>query len=195
MELRVMAYFLAVAREENITKAAALLHITQPTLSRQLAELEEEVGVKLFKRGSRKIVLTEAGQLLRRRATEMVELADKTKNELSCGTEVGGTIFFGLGEFKSVALLARILRGFSKAYPQVKYNLYSAGADMIRERMDNGLDDLGLLLEPVGMEKYNFIRMPIRERWALTMPAGEPLAAGEFGPAEALRHLALISAC
>ena len=126
METRVLKYFLAVAREENITKAAEQLHITQPTLSRQLAQLEEELGVHLFERGTRRTTLTTEGLLLRRRAEEIVELMDKTERELAEQEElVDGTVSIGWGELESVKLVAEMLRAFSEKYPLVRYRLYS----------------------------------------------------------------------
>lgn len=180
MEVRVLRYFLAVAREESITKAAELLHITQPTLSRQLAQMEEEVGVRLFDRGSRKIVLTNEGILLRRRAEEIVALVDKTEQELSQQEKlIDGKIVIGSGEMAAVQLLPDIFASFSQKYPLVCYDLFTATADLVREQMDKGLVDLGLLLEPIDMEKYDFIRMPVQERWVALMRPDDPLAAKE----------------
>lgn len=178
MEVRVLRYFLAVAREESITRAAELLHITQPTLSRQLAQMEEEIGVRLFKRGGRKIILTNEGILLRRRAEEIVALVDKTEQELSQQEElIDGKIVIGSGEIAAVKLLPDLFVSFSQKYPLVRYDLVTATADLVREQMDKGLIDLGLLLEPIDVEKYDFIRMPVRERWVVLMKPDDPLAA------------------
>ena len=118
MELRILRYFLAVAREENITKAAELLHITQPTLSRQLAQLEEDVGVTLFSRGARKVTLTDEGMLLRRRAEEIVDLADKTEKELTERDElINGVVSVGCGELASVQVIVELFRAFKEKYP------------------------------------------------------------------------------
>ena len=137
METRVLKYFLAVAREENITKAAEQLHITQPTLSRQLAQLEEELGVHLFERGTRRTTLTSEGLLLRRRAEEIVELMDKTERELAEQEElVDGTVSIGWGELESVKFVASMLRAFSEKYPLVRYRLYSANADHLKSQID-----------------------------------------------------------
>ena len=180
METRVLKYFLAVAREENITKAAEQLHITQPTLSRQLAQLEEELGVHLFERGTRRTTLTTEGLLLRRRAEEIVELMDKTERELAEQEElVDGTVSIGWGELESVKLVAEMLRAFSEKYPLVRYRLYSANADHTKTQIDRGLLDVGLLLEPADISKYEFIRLGVTERWAAIMPPDDPLAALE----------------
>ena len=134
MELRVLKYFLTVVREENITKAANVLHITQPTLSRQLAQLEEDIGVKLFNRGTRKISLTNEGMLLRRRAEEIISLVDKT--ELNEQDEMlDGVISLGCGELSSVSTLADILAGFKKKHPLIVYDLYTANADEIKGKL------------------------------------------------------------
>lgn len=170
MELRVLQYFLAVAREENITKAAALLHITQPTLSRQLMQMEEELGVKLFCRGRHNIVLTEDGMLLRRRAQEIVDLAEKTANELKHGEEaVSGEISIGCGETQNMKPLSEMIASFQQKYPDVSFHIYTAIADDVKERLENGILDMGLLLEPVEISRYHYIRMPLKERWHVLM--------------------------
>ena len=132
MELRVLKYFLAVAREENITKAAALLHLTQPTLSRQLIQLEEELGVQLFHRSRHRIILTDDGMLLRRRAQELVDLAEKTAREFTCReTELKGESAIGAGETRSMSLLSRAIASFRELYPKVTFRIFSANADAI----------------------------------------------------------------
>ena len=139
MEIRVLRYFLTVVREESITRAAEVLHITQPTLSRQIAQMEEEMGVRLFDRGSRKIALTSEGMLLRRRAEEILELVDKTEKELTEQDEmVEGTVSIGLGDLAAVRMLPEIFRGFHERYPGVTFDLYTAIADHVKDRMDRG---------------------------------------------------------
>lgn len=163
MELRVLRYFLAVVREENILRASEVLHITQPSLSRQLAQLEDELGAKLFERGNRKITLTEAGMLLRRRAEEIVSLADKTEREfaeLNGGDEISGIISIGCGELSAVSELAKMIKAFSENYPHIHFNFYSGNADHTKEQIDKGLLDFGLLLEPV----YRQVRFPAYAR-------------------------------
>ena len=177
MELRVLHYFLMVAREENITKAAQLLHVTQPTLSRQLMQLEKELGVQLFHRGKHSVRLTEEGMLLRRRAQELVSLSEKTKQELQCREEVpAGEIAFGCGETKSMSLLSSSMVSFRERYPLVQFSIYSAIADDIKERIEKGLLDMGLLVEPVDISKYEYIRLPVEERWGVLVREDSPLA-------------------
>lgn len=193
MEIRVLRYFLTVVREESITRAAEVLHITQPTLSRQLAQLEDDVGVKLFIRGTRKIALTNEGILLRRRAEEIISLIDKTEAELSEREEmVDGKIVIGCGELASVQLLPGLFESFSKKHPLVGYDLYTANADLVKEQMDKGLVDIGLLLEPINVEKYDFIRLSIRERWVVLMRPDDPLAQKESITSQDLENLPVI---
>ena len=161
MELRVLRYFLAVAREENITKAAALLHVTQPTLSRQLMQLEDELGVQLFRRSQYRVILTEDGMLLRRRAQEIVELADKAERELQHHeTELTGEVAIGCGESVAMTFLSEHIRAFRALHPQVQFRIYSAIADDVKERIEKGLLDMGLLTEPVDIGRYAFLRTP-----------------------------------
>lgn len=193
MEIRVLRYFLTVVREESITKASEVLHITQPTLSRQLAQMEEEIGVKLFDRGSRKIKLTNEGILLRRRAEEILQLVDKTEKELVEQEEqVEGKISIGCGEIASVQLLPKLFREFHQKYPRVTFDIFTATADLVKDQMDKGLLDIGLLLEPVDMEKYDFIRMNRKEKWVVLMPPNDALAEKEFITAGDLSELPLI---
>lgn len=180
MELRVLKYFLAAAREENITKAAGSLHITQPTLSRQLMQLEEELGSKLFYRGQHSILLTEEGMHLRRRAQEIVDLAEKTEKEFVHGGQmVSGEISIGCGETKNMKPLSEMMASFQKQYPDVVFHIYTAVADDVTERLENGILDMGLLLEPVEISRYHFLYMPVKEKWHVLMRADSPLAAKE----------------
>lgn len=167
MELRVLNYFLMVSQEENITKAAQLLHVTQPTLSRQLMQLEDELGVKLFERSNHSIVLTSDGLLLKRRAQEIVSLAEKTKGELTTEKELSGEIEIGSGEFKSFSLLADVIAAFSEKHPGVRFHLNSGNADTIKERLENGGLDIGLLADPVDISRYEFTRLPQKETWGI----------------------------
>lgn len=176
MELRVLNYFLMVAREENITKAAQLLHVTQPTLSRQLMQLEDELGVKLFIRSSHSIVLTDEGMLLKRRAQELVSLAEKTKREFMQTEQLSGEIAIGSGELQSVSVLADILADFRREHPLMRLELYSGNADGIKERIEKGLLDIGLLSEPVDIGKYEFVRMPHKEVWGILTHEDSDLA-------------------
>ena len=177
MEIRVLKYFLTVAREENITKAANLLHLTQPTLSRQLIQLEEELGVTLFQRSRHHIVLTEDGMLLRRRAEEILALAEKTKEDFRHNREqLSGTVAIGSGELQSSRFLARLITSFQKEHSQVSFSIYSGNSDNIKERIEHGLLDLGLLQEPVDIAKYSFVRTPGREQWGVLVREDSELA-------------------
>lgn len=195
MELRVLRYFLVVAREENITKAAELLHITQPTLSRQLIQLEEELGTKLFTRGRHSINLTDDGLLLKRRAQELVSLADITIQEFSQGEdELSGEITIGSGESRSMRVFANLLTSFRKEYPRIRYDIYSGNSDSIKERIEKGLLDYGLLMEPVDIGKYEFLRMPLKEEWGVLVREDSPLAGKESVGPEDLAGFPLIAA-
>lgn len=193
MEIRVLRYFLTVVREESITKAAEVLHITQPTLSRQLSQMEDDIGVKLFHRGTRKITLTNEGMLLRRRAEEILQLVDNTEKELVEQEEqIEGKITIGCGELASVQILAELIRDFSKKYPSVTYDIFTATADLVKEQMDKGLIDIGLLLEPVDIEKYEFIRLDMREKWVVLMRPDDELAKKESVTAKDLSESSMI---
>lgn len=193
MEIRVLRYFLTVVREESITKAAEVLHITQPTLSRQLAQMEETLGVQLFIRGTRKIALTNEGMLMRRRAEEILELVDKTERELVEQEEqIEGVVAIGCGDLKAVQILPELIRSFHEKYPKVTFELYTATADHVKERMDRGLTDIGLLLEPINMDKYDFIRLNEKEKWVAAMHPDDLLAEKEVVTAEDLEKLPLI---
>ena len=193
MEIRTLKYFLTVAREENITKAAEVLHITQPTLSRQLAQMEQELGVKLLNREARRITLTDEGILLRRRAEEIVSLADKTEQELlEHETQIEGKITIGCGEIRAVQILPKLFSSFIEKYPNVTFDIITATADLVKEQMDKGLIDIGLLLEPIDMEKYDFIRLPLKENWIVLMRADDPLCKKEFVTPRDLSKLPLI---
>ena len=193
MEFRVLKYFLMVAREENITKAAALLHLTQPTLSRQLMQLEAELGVKLFHRSKHSIILTEDGMLLKRRAQEIVSLSDKTVQELSHKEDVlSGEIAIGCGETKNMLFLSEQIRKFQQKYPLVQFSIHSAIADDIKERIEKGILDIGLLMEPVDIGKYEFIRMPQKEKWGILVRKDSELAAKESINPKDLTNVPLI---
>ena len=176
MELRVLRYFLTVAREENITRAAELLHVSQPAVSRQLAQLENELGVKLFVRSNHHIMLTEDGLMLRRRAQEIVELAEKTQRDFRQHTaELTGEIAIGSGELRSFSMLGAVLAAFSALHPQVRYTLFSGNADQIKEKIENGTLDMGLLSMPVDLSKYDFLRFPVSEEYGVLVRADSPL--------------------
>lgn len=178
MELRVLRYYLTVAREENITRAAEILHITQPTLSRQMAELEDELNTKLFERTNRKIFLTEAGMLLRRRAEEIVSLTDKTEQEFRNGDEeLMGLVSIGSGVTAAVSdVLPELLKDYAQKYPQVRFELRTGMATIIKDQLDKGLLDIGILMEPIEVEKYDFVRLPKKDVWGILMPENDPLS-------------------
>ena len=177
MEIRVLRYFITIAREGNVSRAAEALHITQPTLSRQLMQLEEELGVALFERGKHHLTLTNEGLLLKRRAKEILALVDKAETELGQGDEfVTGHIDITCGEIGAVWLLAELIKLFKEKYPQITYSIYTCNADTSKERLDSGMADLALLLEPVDMERYDFVRLPIKEHWGVLMRADDALS-------------------
>lgn len=192
MELRVLNYFLMVAREENITKAANLLHVTQPTLSRQLKQLEDELGVKLFDRSSHNIILTEDGMVLKRRAQELILLADKTKKEFQKDEILTGEIAIGCGELNGMSVLADIINQFRQKHSQIRFDIYSGNADGIKERLEHGLLDFSLLQEPVDIKKYEFIRMSIKDEWGVLLRKDHPLAEKSGVLAENLIGIPLI---
>ena len=194
MELRVLGYFLAIAREENFTRAAEQLHVTQPTLSRQIADLEQELGVKLFTRSNHNIILTEDGMILKRRAQEILSLADKTKRDfLSKEKSLEGTITIGSGEFMSTRILTDCIAAFRKLHPLVRYEVYSGNTGNIKDNIERGLLDMGLILDPVDIRKYDFIPMPVREQWGALVRIGTPLAEKDFISPKDLVGIPLIS--
>lgn len=179
MELRLLQYYLAVVREGNISKAAEMLHMTQPTLSRQMTQLEKTLGTTLFVRG-RHFELTDAGVMLKHRAEEVVGLMNKITDEFTQQREIGGVISIGGGGLYAMQLLTPIMVEFRKLHPHVTFNLYTNNADYIKERIEQGLLDFGLLLEPVDVAKFEYIRMPAREQWGLFMTKENPLASQDF---------------
>lgn len=177
MDIRVLEYYLMVAREENITKAAALLHITQPTLSRQLIQLEQELGVKLFTRSSHNIILTNEGLMLKRRAQELVALSERTKRDMIKGEpELSGEIAIGSGEFLGVALLSEMMSAFKKAHPLITYKFFSGNSSIIKERIESGLLDIGLIFDYVDISRYEYVRLPIQEEWGFLVKEDSILA-------------------
>ena len=178
MELRVLLYFLAVAKEQNISAAAQSLHLTQPTLSRQLRELEEELGKQLMVRGSRKITLTEEGMLLRKRAEEILELVDRTEKEVMRSNDaVSGDIYIGTGETDGVRQIARTANQLQERCPGVRFHIVSGDAVDVCERLDKGLLDFGVLLGDIDKTKYHYMELPMRDVWGVLMRRDSPLAA------------------
>lgn len=177
MDIRVLQYFLAVAREESISKAAETLHMTQPPLSRQLKVLERELGKQLFIRGSKKITLTEDGMLLRKRAEELVDLMEKTKAELTSSNEnINGEIYIGCGETESISFLAQAAKKLQKNHPLIRYHIYSGDAERVLEKLNKGLIDFGLLVNPADLSDYDYLRLPMKDVWGVLMRKDSPLA-------------------
>lgn len=177
MELRVLRYFLAMAREESISGAAEHLHLSQPTLSRQLMDMEQELGVKLFLRGNRRITLTEEGTLLRKRAEEILALVEKTVGELTAmESELSGELYIGAGETEGVHFLTRTVRQIQKQHPQLRFHISSGDTMDVMEQLDKGLIDFGLLFDPINQAKYNFYQLPVRDTWGILMRRDSPLA-------------------
>ena len=181
MELRLLRYFLTVAKEQSFTKAAEQLHITQPTLSRQMAAFEEDLGIILFIRNGKKISLTDEGILLKRRALEILNLEERTLEELKGKEEVvEGTITIGCGEFAAVETLAKICKTYKEKYPLVQIVLHTATADAVYEMMNKGLVDIALFMEPVDTEGLDYIRITDCDHWCVGMRPDDPLAEKEF---------------
>ena len=180
MELRVLQYFLAVAREQSISAAAESLHLSQPTLSTQLKAMEQELGKQLLIRGtkgSRKVTLTEEGMILRKRAEEILDLVKKTENEISLSDEtIAGDVYIGSGETDIVRLIARAAQSLQDKYPDIHYHIASGNEVYVMEQLDKGLIYFGLLYTPVDPSKYDSVEIPIRDVWGVLMRRDSPLA-------------------
>ena len=183
MELRLLEYFLAVAREQNITAAAESLHISQPALSTQLKNMEDELGKQLLIRGvkgSRKVILTEEGMILRKRAEEIISLMRRTEEEITGSNEIiAGNVFIGSGETEVVRLFAQVAKKLQAKYPDIRYNISSGNAEHVLEYLDKGLIDFGLLFTEIDPQKYEAIPVPIRDTWGVLMRRDSPLAEKE----------------
>lgn len=196
MEIRLLRYFLAVAQEESISKAADILHITQPTLSRQLMDLEKELNTKLLIRGKRnkKITLTEDGKLLKSRAQEITELTNKTESEFLFGDKnISGDIFIGGGETDAIRVIARTIKRLSLEYPNIKYHFYSGNGEDVTEKLNKGLLDFGVFIEPIDKKEYGFIQLPQNDTWGILMRKDSDLAKKEFIEPEDLINIPLFS--
>ena len=180
MELRVLQYFLAVAREQNISSAAESLHLSQPTLSTQLKALENELGKQLLIRGtkgSRKVLLTEEGMLLRKRAEEILELVRMTESEISLSNEVvAGDVYIGTGESDLIRIFARAAKHIQEKHPDIHYHILSGNASFVQEHLDRGLIDFGVVYSPVDTSIYNTIKIPVHDTWGVLMRRDSPLA-------------------
>lgn len=183
MEFRLLEYFLAVAREQNITAAAESLHISQPALSTQLKNLEDELGKQLLIRGvkgSRKVILTEEGMILRKRAEEMLLLMRRTEEEITGSNEtIAGNVFIGTGETETVRLFAKVAKKLQQKYPDIRYNISSGNAEHVLEYLDKGIIDFGLLFTEIDAQKYEAIPVPIKDTWGVLMRRDSPLAEKE----------------
>lgn len=193
MEIRVLQYFLAIAREESISGAAEYLHITQPTLSRQIKDLEDEFGKQLFIRGNRKITLTDDGMLLRKRAEEIINLVEKTEIEMnSSDSQLNGDIYIGGGETEGIHLITKVIKDMQNEHPQVKFHLYSGNAEDVSERLDKGLIDFGLVIKPANIYKYDYIDLPATDVWGVLMRKDSPLAKLDRITVNDIKHLPVI---
>lgn len=184
MELRVLQYFLSVAREQSISSAAESLHLSQPTLSTQLKALEEELGKRLLIRGtkgSRKVLLTEEGMILRKRAEEILELVRMTESEISLSDEIiAGDVYIGTGESDMIRIFARAAKSLQEKYPDIHYHILSGNASFVQEHLDRGLIDFGVVYVPVDTNIYSSIKIPVRDIWGVLMRKDAPLAEKEF---------------
>ena len=193
MELRVLRYFLTVAREGNITAAANSLHVTQPTLSRQIRDLEEELGQQLLVRKSHRVALTPEGMLLRKRAEEIVAMTDKTEEEFrAMKGELSGDVYIGGGETDAMNLIAAVCRELWEEHPGIRYHLYSGNAQDVTERLDKGLLDFGLLIQPTDIAKYDYLSLPAKDTWGVILRRDAPLAEKTCIRAEDLSGIPLI---
>ncbi|MGN0811971.1 MAG: LysR family transcriptional regulator [Candidatus Coproplasma sp.] len=182
MENRLLKYFLVVAQEENITRASEILHVSQPALSKQLMQLEDELGAKLFIRGKRSVTLTEEGRFLRGRAQEIIDLTEKTERDFQDGiVKFNGVVSIGMGESTASEWIANSISEFTKIYPEVRFDLYSANGDNVKERIEKGLLDIGIIVGLAGdLSKYNYIPLPVKDRWGVLVSPDHPLARKQF---------------
>ena len=193
MELRELKYFLAIAREESISKAAECLYITQPSLSRQMQNLEKEIGKPLFIRGSKKISLTQAGILLKKRAEEILELYHKTESELCAPLEnISGNIFIGSGESYTIEHIAQTAKAVQEKHPDIQFHFFSQDTESVMEKLDKGLIDFGILVLPADLSKYEYLQLPQMDTWGVLMRKDSPLAQKQVILPEDLRNLPLI---
>lgn len=194
MEIRVLRYFLTAAREGSITGAANSLHLTQPTLSRQLKELETELGHKLFIRGKHNITLTPEGMILRKRAEQIVELAEKTQSEFHAIKDtVCGDVYIGCGETDSMKYVAAVMKDIQTHFPEIKFHIHSGNAEDVTEKLDRGLLDFGVLIQPIDLSKYDYITLPDKDVWGVIMRKDSPLAKKDYIELEDLKGLPLIN--
>lgn len=193
MELRVIKYFLAIAREGSITKAANHLNITQPTLSRQIKDLEYELGHDLFIRRSHDMILTTEGMHFRKRAEEIIELVNKSTAEFTLSNgELCGDIYIGSGETDALKLVGKVATDIHKSYPNINYHFHSGNYEDVTERLDKGLLDFGILIEPADISKYDYLELPAKDTWGVVMKKDSPLAKKKYIERKDLLKLPLI---
>ena len=193
MELRVLRYFTEVAREGSITGAARTLHISQPTLSKQLKELEAELGCKLFVRGNYNVRLTEEGILLRKRAEDILDMADKTMDEFKSLNDVtGGDIRIGCAESYLISYLADVIKEFKEQYPLLRFHITSGDTRVVANDLEQGLSDFAVIVEPPDLSKYNYLSLPGGDTWGLLMRSDNPLAAKDSLCLDDLKDVPLI---
>ncbi len=193
MEIRVLRYFLAVAKEGSITKAANFLHLTQPTLSRQLQDLERKLGQKLLLRGQHSVSLTPEGHILRKRAEEIIDMIDKTEQEFrSIKDVIAGTVYIGSGESHTIRLITDIIKEVQTQHHEIKFDLVSGNAEDLIEKLDKGLLDFAVLIEPIDISKYDYLTLPEKDRWGVVMRKDSPLAKLDIIKYDDLKDLPLI---
>ena len=193
MEIRVLRYFIQIAREGNMSRAAEILHISQPTLSKQMADLETELGKKLFTRTRGGITLTDEGMLLRKRSEDILDMVDKTTNEfLALDNITGGDVHIGCAESYQIKYLARMIKQVKKKYPNLRYHLSSGNTEQVSERLNKGLLDFAVIVQPPDLSKYNYLVIPESDHWGVLMRKDSPLAKKEFIVFEDLLGLSLI---
>lgn len=177
MEIRVLRYFLEIARAGNMTRAAETLHVSQPTLSKQIKDLEQELGKKLFIRKSTSLSLTDEGMLLRKRAEDILDMVDKTTDEFKALDEItGGEVHIGCAESYQIKYLAQAIHSFKKKYPLFRYHLTTGNTEQVTERLDRGLIDFAVIVEPPNLSRYNYLELPESDIWGLIMKNDDPLA-------------------
>ena len=181
MEIRVLRYFLEIAREGSMTAAAAVLHVSQSALSKHMKELEDELGKKLFRRRSRSVSLTDEGTLLRRRAEDILDMVDKTTEEFKAIDDLqGGDVYLGCAESPLIAHIARKIRHFKERYPLFHYHIVSGDRTVVLDRLDRGLLDFGVVVEMPDLDRYQYLELPGVDTWGVIMPKSHPLAEKKF---------------
>lgn len=193
MEIRVLRYFLEISREGNMTRAAETLHVSQPTLSKQMKELETELGKKLFRRGSSSVSLTDEGMLLRKRAEDILDMVDKTTDEFKALDNItGGDVRIGCAESYQIRHLARVINYFREQYPGFRFHLSSGNTEQVTERLDKGLIDFAVIVQPPNLSKYNYLAIPGADTWGVVMRKDSPLSKKDVIRIEDISGLPLI---